>query len=209
MTSNRPGVLIAIEGIDGAGKSTLQRNLSSLWKARGYRVETLHEPFDPALGAEALRVTRKNPSWAALLFTLDRWAARPQLRALLAEPCVVLVDRSFYSTLAYQGSALPPTRRRELEDLQRSVAEKPDRVLLVDISPQEALRRVGQRGRRRTPPERIDFLRRVERAYTRMADQRNWVVLDGRQPAPELAADADHRLGPFLRRRYPRAGRHR
>lgn len=208
MTGRRRGVLIALEGIDGSGKSTLQRNLARRWREAGYRVTCLHEPYDAALGAEALRVTRRNPSWAALLFTLDRWAGRPKVRALLARPQVVLLDRSFYSTLAYQGSALAPGKRRELERTQRSVAEPPDRVVLVAVPAAVGLGRVARRGRRRTPAERVDFLKRVERAYRRMARAPGWVVVDGQGTPVQVEAEVNRRLASMLRRRLPAVQRH-
>lgn len=207
MTIQRRGVLIALEGIDGSGKSTLQRHLARVLRKAGFDVVCIREPFNRALGQEALRITRTNPSWAAALFTLDRWAARPRVRALLARPAVVLSDRSFYSTLAYQGSALRPGRQAELAKLQRAVAEVPDRVVLLDLSPREGLRRVHRRGRRRTPPEELEFLGRVHRAYRRMSRRPGWSVLDARQPPAALADQVLRSLGPMVRRRLRPARR--
>ena len=208
MTARRRGLLVALEGIDGSGKSTLQRLLARRWRAEGYPVACLHEPFDRALGSEALRTTRENPSWAAVLFTLDRWVGRPRVRAALGRPAIVLLDRSFYSTLAYQGSALSAKERRELDRLQRGVTEVPDRVVWVRVPVREALRRVSRRGRRRAIPEQVDFLTRVDLAYAGMARNAGWIGVDGRQPPSQVAEEVVRRLVPVVRRRLGPARRH-
>jgi thymidylate kinase len=119
-------------------------------------------------------------------FTVDRQLAAPDLERDLARHDVVLQDRSFYSTLAYQGSALPPRDRRRLAELQRSATRSPDRVLLLDLDPAEAVRRLGGRDLRRGPLERKRTLVRVARAYRALARSNHWHVLDARAPPREL-----------------------
>ncbi len=103
----RAGVLVAIEGIDGVGKSTLQRALAARLRREGFVVGLWHEPTDARLGHRAQLAGTSDPWTAAMFFTLDRALARPRLERLITRSDVVLADRSFYSTLAYQGSALP------------------------------------------------------------------------------------------------------
>jgi dTMP kinase len=195
------GRLVALEGIDGAGKSTLQRAVAQRLRRRGWRVARWREPTRVGLGRTAQQLGPTDPIGAAIHFTLDRLLSRPRLERLLQRNDVVLSDRSFYSTLAYQGSALPPSEFLRLERLQREVARVPDRVLWLDLAPAEALRRVGGRGRGRAPLERRATLRRVDRAYRRLSAGRGWVRLDARQHPREVADDAVRALGPWLRRR--------
>lgn len=179
------GILVAVEGIDGSGKSTLVDALLRRMRRQGRRVGRWHEPTDPDLGARAAAANRNDPRLAALLFTLDRAMHRADLEAQLARSDVI-ADRSFYSTLAYQGSLLAPGPRRALERMQREIAIRPDVVVLLDLAPALAMKRVGRRGTVRSPLERLSTLRRVARAYRAFAKQEHWIVLDAEQTPEEL-----------------------
>jgi dTMP kinase len=194
----RPGRLLAVEGIDGSGKSTLLSGLAERWKAEGRSVARWREPTDPRVVDEA--ATMKDPWRSALLFTVDRAMHRPELESLLSQTDVVS-DRSFYSTLAYQGSALSPGPRRALGRLQGAVARRPDLVLLLDASPAVALRRVGRRATGRSGFERLTTLRRVARAYRGLARRGRWIVLDASRPTEEVVGRA---VAALRRRRFPR-----
>lgn len=198
MSAPRPrGLLVVLEGIDGAGKSTLQRALARALRARGVRVALAREPADARLGREGQRLGAADPFLSALYFTLDRARARPAVERILSRGTVLIQDRSFYSTLAYQGARLSPRERGSLERLQRAVAREPDRVLWLDLAPREALERVGRRAQPRAPFERRRLLERVRREYRRLARRPRWVRLDARQPPGELVERA---LAAILRR---------
>jgi dTMP kinase len=203
------GVLLALEGIDGAGKSSLQRTLARSLRRKGWSVRVRREPADARLGAAAQRRGVSDPFASAILFTLDRAQARPRIESDLARGRIVLLDRSFYSTLAYQGSALDPAARAAIGRLQRSVALRPDRVLWLDLPVDAALARLPGRGRARAPLERRAILERVRRAYRALAEAPRWIRLDARSPPDVLAREAAARLGPWLERRMKprRAGR--
>jgi len=186
----RRGQLVALEGIDGAGKSTLARAIASALRHRGLSVALRHEPSDAKLGHLAQSVSRDDPWSGAVYFTVDRHLARPALERALARHDVVLTDRSFYSTLAYQGSALPSRERRRLEELERTATREPDRVILLEIPSRAALRRLGVRGRQRGPLEQRATLERVARAYRILARDPRWVVLDAQDSVPELVRAA-------------------
>ncbi len=208
MTPPRRGRLVALEGIDGAGKSTLASALVRVAGRRGIRSVARREPADPTLGRLAQEAGRRDPWTGAVYFTVDRFLARPALERDLARYPLVITDRSFYSTLAYQGSALGPARVRRIEELSRRATRVPDRVVLLDLEPVEAMRRLGQRGRGRGPLERRRTLERVARRYRSMARRDDWLVLDARRPTQELVeaiwADLGHRR--LTRsRRYRRA----
>lgn len=202
-----PGRLIAVEGIDGAGKSSLVRALGRTLRRGGWSVASRREPADPTLGALAQAAAVRDPWTGGIYFTIDRHLAREALDRALAHHDVVLTDRSFYSTLAYQGSALPPRDRRRLAKLQSDATIFPDRVVLLDLDPRVAVRRLGARALRRGPLERIRVLRRVARAYRSLARRQKWIVVDARAPTAETArnvvAQIRGSLAPPRRRRSP------
>lgn len=208
MTGRRGrGALIALEGIDGVGKSTLARTLARSWRREGLSVAVRREPSDAKLGALAQAASVADPWTGAVYFTLDRHLARPALERDLARHDLVLTDRSFYSTLAYQGSALTPRVRVRLEALQRAATEVPDRVILIDLAPGEAVRRLLRRGHRSGPLERRRILERVAKAYRSMAERPGWAIVDG-SLTPRALADATLRtLRPLVRRRGARRRR--
>lgn len=183
-TALHRGCLIAVEGIDGAGKSTFVQALGTALRRRGWSVALRREPSDRTLGTLAQAASVRDPWTGGVYFTVDRHLARGALAEDLATHDVVLSDRSFYSTLAYQGSALPPRERRRLEQLQRRATIAPDRAVLLDIDPEAALRRLGTRTGRRGPLERRRVLRRVATAYRTLSRRPGWIVVDARLPTP-------------------------
>ncbi|NLV80853.1 MAG: dTMP kinase [Rhodococcus sp.] len=107
------GVLIVVEGLDGAGKRTLSAGLVETWRAAGTSVATLAFPrygtsIHADLGAEALRGghgdTASSVEAMALLWALDRRESADELRKLLADNDIVLLDRYVASNAAYTAA---------------------------------------------------------------------------------------------------------
>ncbi len=209
----RRGVYVVVEGIDGSGKSRLTRSLAASLRKRGWSVAARREPHDRTLGALGQATSPRDPWTAGVYFTLDRILAHRELERDLRTHDVVVSDRSFYSTLAYQGSALPATMARRLARLQSTATTVPDRVVFLAIEPSLALRRLGGRSSSRAPLERRAILRRVDRAYRRMAHPPRWIVEDAsRAPAALLArvlAELTPHLPPRPRRTGARSSRRR
>ena len=205
MTAARRGRFVALEGIDGAGKSTLLRALGRRLRRRGLSVRLRHEPVDATLGRLAQEAGARDAWTGAVYFTVDRHLAAPRLRQDLRTYDLVLSDRSYYSTVAYQGSRLPRGERARLEQLQRRATVAPDRVLLLDLPPTWLGRRLAGRTGGRGPLERQRALAGVARAYRTLARRDGWAVLDARRPASELLAAAEQALRPWTER--PRAVR--
>ncbi len=178
---------VAFEGIDGAGKSTAVRCVASRLRREGLRVRTRREPASVELNRKAQAASVQDPWTGAVYFTLDRYLARADLERDLRTASVVLTDRSYWSTLAYQGSALAPEWQRRLVGLQLHATVEPDQVILIDLDPAEAMCRVGSRASAKGPLERRRTLERVARAYRRFARRNGWLVVDARNPAREVA----------------------
>jgi dTMP kinase len=201
--TNHRGRLIALEGIDGCGKSTQARILADRLGA-----VLTHEPGATALGRDlrALLLDPDHPAPSvrteALLMAADRAQhVEEVLRPALAAGSWVVTDRYSGSTLAYQGWG----RGLETGPL-RSLVEwateglKSDLSILVDLDVDIARRRLGRTADRL---EGLDgaFHERVREGYLALAaaDGQRWAVLDGSGTVEEVAAAAaqavEDRLG--------------
>jgi dTMP kinase len=203
------GRLITIEGLDGAGKTTLATGLVTELKERGLDVELLREPGGvPA--AERIRDLVKDPELRiqpraeALLYA----AARAQLVEEAVEPRLeagtwILLDRFVDSSLAYQGGG----RGLGVEEV-RAVNEfatrrlTPDRTLLLLLEPAVGLSRAGSRP---GPADRLEreheaFFERIASAYAELAasDPARIRTLDATLPPPAVLAHAVEQLADLL-----------
>lgn len=192
MTEHRRGRLIALEGIDGCGKSTQARIL-----AERLRAELTYEPGATALGRD-LRALLLDPSHPApsprteaLLMAADRAQhVEEVVRPALAEGRWVVTDRYSGSTLAYQGWG----RGLEAGPLRSLVAWasgglEADLSILVDVETDTA------RHRLEGTPDRLEgldggFHERVREGYLALAlaDSGHWAVVDGSRTVEEVAA---------------------
>lgn len=203
------GLFVAFEGGEGAGKSTQLRLLRAAVERAGYDVVTTREPGGTALG-DRLREMLLDPAGAglgdrpeALLYA----AARAQLTEevllpALSKGAVVLCDRYLDSSVVYQGAARG-LGEEQVEQLNRWATGglMPDLVVLLDIDPEEGLRRAGRRphpgaAAGRVQPDRFEaegmaFHRAVNAAFRRRAATApsRYAVLDAARPAEDLHAE--------------------
>lgn len=170
--------LITIEGLDGAGKSTLAAGLAEVLAGRGVRVELLHEPGGVDLAERIAEIVR-DPSLAiggraeALLYAAARAElVQARVRPLLEEGTWVLLDRFVDSSLAYQGAGRGiGVEQVRMVNLLATGELTPDRTLLLQVSPAVGRARLHARG---TAPDRLEleserFFERIARAYDRLA----------------------------------------
>jgi dTMP kinase len=195
------GKLITIEGLDGAGKSTLATALASAIAARGEPIELLREPGGAHL-SERIRALVKDPALAvspraeALLYA----AARAQLvhervLPLLDAGVLVLLDRFVDSSLAYQGAGreLGVAEIRAI-NLFATGSLVPQRTLLLRIDP--AVGRARQQLRALAPDrlelESLRFFATIAAAYDELAgaEPNRIRLIDAERPAPEVLRDA-------------------
>ena len=195
------GTLITIEGLDGAGKSTLASALASELEARGSRVELLREPGGVEL-SERIRDLVKDPALAvaprteALLYAAARaQLVHERLEPLLARGEVVLLDRFVDSSLAYQGGGRE-LGVEEVRAINRFATGPlaPDRTLLLRISPARGRERIGDRA---DAPDRLEleserFFAAIAAAYEELAaaEPERVRVLDAERAPGQVLADA-------------------
>jgi dTMP kinase len=170
----RCGWLFVFEGIDGSGKTTHVRRAARALRARGLEVIELVEPTDGTYGRqirESARAgaRRKSPADELALFELDRKEnVERNIRPALERGDLILLDRYYYSTIAYQGA-----RRIDPEEIRRSnerFAPGPDRVLYYNVDVATALARIRRkRGGETDLFERQEYLERVKAIYDDLA----------------------------------------
>ncbi|KHL59246.1 dTMP kinase [Xanthomonas cannabis] len=141
------GLLIAIEGIDGAGKTTLARSLAATLQTAGARVVSSKEPTNGPWGTQlrqSAATGRLSADDEAELLIRDRHEHVDNLIApALARGDIVILDRYFPSMVAYQGAAgLPLDALLE----RNAFAPRPDVLLLLDLPPPTGLARIRARG---------------------------------------------------------------
>ena len=203
------GRLITIEGIDGAGKSTLAAALLDALKARGLDVMLLREPGGvPA--AERIRELVIDPDLhvtartEALLYA----AARAQLVEEAIEPLLregkwLLLDRFIDSSLAYQGGgrALGIDSVRAINEFAIRTA-RPDRTLLLTVDADLGRSRSRSRAGRpdRLEREQDDFFDRTAAAYLELASEDPDRIrrIDATRPADDVLAAALEALADLL-----------
>lgn len=202
--------LVVVEGLDGAGKNTLTTALEAELDARGLSVGRLAFPrygtLHADLAADALHGGQAgaadSPHAMALLFALDRHAARAELDRLAGDHDVVLLDRYVASNAAYTAARLGAERETEVVEwigaleFGRLGLPLPHLQLLLDTPVGVAAERAGSReaadpGRARDRYERDAALQAatgdVYRRLAASAWRSPWRVLDGDPAVPELA----------------------
>lgn len=186
------GRLIVFEGLDGCGKSTQIERLADALRARGCDVVLTREPTDGEYGRRIRRNaqgdTEISPEEELRWFMEDRRGhVREVLRPALAAGRIVLCDRYYLSTVAYQG-ARGCDAAEILADSEAEFPE-PDLVLLLEIEPAAGLARVHARGNAvETRFEQVEFLTDVAAVF-RCLDRPYIERIDADRPVGEVERD--------------------
>jgi dTMP kinase len=200
------GCFVALEGGEGAGKSTQARLLRDHLLADGYDVLLTHEPGDTAVGQQLRRIVLDPATGEishrteALLYAADKAEHVDRVIApALARGAVVVTDRYVDSTLAYQGAGRDLVGR-DVERVARWATGdlRPHLTVLLDLPPQQGLRRFEERDR--IEGESVDFHERVREMFLQLASgsPEHYLVLDARRPVPEVTSAILTRLRPLL-----------
>jgi dTMP kinase len=187
------GSLLVFEGLDGSGKTTQRTRLAARLRAAGRDVLETAEPYDGGTWGPRIRTMARSgktlPAAEELRWFLEqrREHVRERIAPALAAGRVVLCDRYFLSTAAYQG-ARGLDAEAILADGEREFP-LPDLVLLLEMEAARALERVAARAGPREPVfERLEFLERVAANFQRL--QRRYLVrIDADRGADAVEAD--------------------
>ena len=214
--------LIAIEGIDGAGKGTQAGRLVSTLREMGRRVDTLQFPryssttFGSAIGdflnGKFGSLNEVHPQLAAVLYAGDRFESRELLMRMIDDNDVVVLDRFVGSNLAHQSAKLEGAARTTLvewiEKIEFGVFQlpRPTLTILIDMSSQMSRELVSRKAARDYTEQEADlqesdlpYLERVRRCYLALAHSRlDWCTVQGLDEAGSLRTIDD--VGEEIRR---------
>jgi len=200
-------MFITFEGIDGVGKST-QLDLLEAWLIQqGKEVVRTLEPGGTELGQEIrhLLLHRKGdvaPRAEALLYAADRaHHVATKIRPALASGKVVLSDRYFDSSVAYQGAAreLDVSQVREIS-LWAVDNLLPGLTILLDLTAEQAMLRRNKTGVEpdRLEQEKVDFFERAREQYLELAKESRFLVIDANLSVDEIQQQIRSRVQELL-----------
>ncbi len=187
-------MFISLEGPEGSGKTSQLPPLVQYLRERGYTVFPTREPGGTSIGEQIRAVIHdlKNVEMHPRTETLLYQAARAQIveevfKPRLAAGEVVISDRYYDSTIAYQGYG----HRQDLEQVRALVKYAtgglvPDLTFLLDVDVEAGLKRKTRNGSEwnRLDAYTLEFHQRVRKGYLEMASEEpaRWAVLDAGRP---------------------------
>jgi dTMP kinase len=198
----KKGILIVIEGIDGAGKTTQARILLEKLRALGLDAVTFREPTRGKWGREIKKLAKRSdslsPEEELALFIKDREEnVRKNLKPALSRKKIVVLDRYYFSTMAYQGAkGIDPARIKRMNE---KFAVKPDLVFILDIEAGKGLARIHKRKRKDLLFEREEYLVKVRKIF-KSFQGRKFIHIDASRKKREISEEIAARVLRLLRR---------
>jgi dTMP kinase len=187
------GLLITIEGIDGVGKTTQTRMLVEYLKEKGYDVLQLREPTDGVWGKKIKNLTKHgrnvSPKEECMWFLKDREEdVETNINPALSQNKIVVMDRYYYSTIAYQGALGLDTDR--IREENERFAPKPDLVIILDASPKIGLDRITEKRKDELNYfETLEYQEKVRKLFLSMESFDNVMILDGSKKIDEVQGE--------------------
>ena len=168
--SLQQGFFIVFEGIDGSGKTTQSFLLKEFFDNQGYECVLLREPTEGRWGKKIKHILKNgrrgiSPREELNLFIEDRKEnLKKNILPALNKNKIILQDRYYYSTIAYQGAlGMDP---EEIRKMNEAFALKPDLVFYLAIKPESGLKRIDtQRKGKRDAFEKERYLKKVKKIF--------------------------------------------
>lgn len=168
--SLKKGILIAIEGIDGAGKTTQTARLKEYYSRYGISVSTFKEPTDGIFGQEIRKLALNGrhvvtPEQELELFIRDRIEdCENNILPALNNKHLVIIDRYYFSSIAYQGAL--GIDIKYIQNRNEEIAIKPDLVIILDVAAHIGLSRISNfRKETHNHFEGEDYLEKVRNIF--------------------------------------------
>ena len=182
---------IVFEGIDGAGKSTQIQLLKEWLENNGFRVETLVEPTDSEVGKLIRKILQRPDATTdrvqktlGLLFAADRMLIMDKLED---KSKIIISDRSFISSLAYQEPA-------DWIEVLNKYANKPDSLILRDLDVTKSVSRTSLED----TFAHEEFLTGVRENYLKIAKNYNHEIIDANNGVNKVSSDIKKAVAPYL-----------
>ena len=187
---------ICLEGIDGSGKSTQIILLEKWLEENGFEVKRIFEPTNLPVG-KMIRKMLKNPQATgnnfqktlALLFAADRMMLIDKIEKAETENKIVISDRSFYSSIAYQNEA------DWLYEVNKYV-KIPDSVILLDLDVKTSILRCDGKD----SFENETFLEKIRKKYLKIAEKNDFYVINAGNGINKVHDDIKKILSPKIGR---------
>jgi len=180
MKRDDSGLFIVIEGIDGTGKSTQAKMLQQALQKAGRTVILDHEPSDGPYGKilrESATTGRLSPQEELDLFHKDRKHHVDELiMPALKRGETVILDRYYFSTMAYQGQR--GFDKNEIRETNLSFAPNPDILFILDLDVDQARERIGVRGDTTNEFEKRDALQYCRDTFLSVSNENFAHVID-------------------------------
>jgi len=208
-TGEKPGILIAFEGIDGSGKSTQIGMLKERMRQKGICCYTTMEPTDAPIGSLIHQImtgrVKADPRVIAALFAADR------LDHLLNEVdgmvykinkgINVITDRYYFSSYAYHSVDVDMDWVIKANE-QSSNILRPTVTVFIDTDPDIAIERIAKNRFHQELFEKKSRLMKVREkyfeAFEKLGKVEQIVVVDGNRDEQKIAADIWEKIKPFL-----------
>jgi dTMP kinase len=170
------GFYIAVEGIDGAGTTTHARLLAQRLSDLGYCARFIEEPSKGPIGGLIRHLLQHGPFHQhvmTLLFAADRLLQyETTMKPLLNRGCIIVSDRSWISSLAYQScDCFPYNVPYDWIYEVNKYFPRPHILVYIDIDPLLAFKRLIARGRAIEQPERLTVLYELRRSYHKVLEK--------------------------------------
>jgi len=187
----KKGILIVFEGIDGSGKSTQAELLQKRLQAKGFEVVSFQEPSKSKWGQEikkkAIYPDSLSPEEELDLFLRDRKEnVKKNIKPALEKRKVVILDRYYYSTIAYQGAKGIDSEK--IKGANEQFAPEADLVFILDIDAKSGLERIKNRKNKEKLFEREDYLKKVREIFKRFRGNK-FIHIDALEAEEEISKE--------------------
>ncbi len=185
------GILIVFEGIDGSGKSTQAEILLERLQEEDFDAVYFREPSKGKWGRKikkkALHADSLTPEEELDLFVKDRREnVEKNLKPALKKKKVVILDRYYYSTIAYQGAK--GIDEKLIRRMNEEFVVEPNLVFIFDIDPQKGLERIENRKKKDRLFEREDYLVKVREIFRSFKGEK-FVHIDALKSKEEISKE--------------------
>lgn len=194
------GILIVFEGIDGSGKSTQAEILLERLQEEDFDAVYFREPSKGKWGRKikkkALHPDSLSPEEELDLFQKDRREnVKKNLKPALKKKRIVILDRYYYSNIAYQGAK--GIDEKLIRRMNEEFVVEPDLVFIFDIDPKKGLERIENRKKKDKLFEREDYLVKVREIFRSFKGEK-FVHIDALKSKEEIRKEIEERALPII-----------